>query len=97
MRCLFNQRNLFNIFQINCIYICDEKSWYFKFFKLKNGELNSKFLEKYIYYLNLYSTENFINEFLKEIQNELDEFNLAIYSENSKVDKIFWKGLGPYL
>ena len=81
----------------NCIYICDEKSWYFKFFKLKNGELNSKFLEKYIYYLNLYSTENFINEFLKEIQNELDEFNLAIYSENSKVDKMFWKGLGPYL
>ena len=81
----------------NCIYICDEQSWYFKFFKLKNGELNSKFLEKYIYYLNLYSTENFINEFLKEIQNELDEFNLAIYSENSKVDKMFWKGLGPYL
>ena len=81
----------------NCIYICDEKSWYFKFFKLKNGELNSKFLEKYIYYLNLYSTESFINEFLKEIQNELDEFNLAIYSENSKADKITWKGLGPYL
>jgi len=81
----------------DCIYICDEKSWYFKFFKLKNGELNSKFLEKYIYYLNLYSSENFINEFLKEIQNELDEFNLAIYSENSKADKITWKGLGPYL
>ena len=32
-----------------------------------------------------------------EIQNELDEFNLAIYSENSKADKITWKGLGPYL
>ena len=81
----------------NCIYICNEKSWYFKFFKLRNGELNSEFLERYIHYLNLYSNEEFINEFLKEIQNELDEFNLAIYSENSKVDKILWKGLGPYL
>ena len=81
----------------DCIYICNEKNWYFKFFKLQNGELNSKFLEKYIYYLNLYSNEEFINEFLKEIQNELNEFNLAIYSENSKADKIVWKGLGPYL
>ena len=81
----------------NCIYICNEKSWYFKFFKLQNGELNSEFLEKYIHYLNLYSNEEFINEFLKEIQNELNEFNLAIYSETSKVDKILWKGLGPYL
>ena len=81
----------------NCIYICNEKSWYFKFFKLQNGELNSEFLEKYIHYLNLYSNEEFINEFLKEIQNELNEFNLAIYSETSKVDKISWKGLGPYL
>ena len=81
----------------NCIYICNEKSWYFKFFKLQNGELNSEFLEKYIHYLNLYSNEEFINEFLKEIQNELDELNLAIYSENSKVDKVSWKGLGPYL
>jgi len=81
----------------NCIYICDEKDWYFKFFKLKNGQLNSNFLEKYIYFLKLYSSEHFINEFLDEIKNELDEFNLAIYLENSKTDKISWKGLGPYL
>ena len=80
-----------------CIYVCDEKKWYFKFFKLNNGELNFNFLEKYIYYLNLYSNENFINEFLKEIDNELKEFNLAVYSEISKVDKIIWKGLGSYL
>jgi hypothetical protein len=81
----------------NCIYICDDKSWYLKFFKLKNGQLNSNFLEKYIYYLELYSSDNFINEFLEEIKDELDTFNLSVYSENSKVDKISRKGLGPYL
>ncbi len=80
-----------------CIYICDEENWYFKFFKNKNGELNFNFLEKYIFYLNLYSSEEFINEFLKDTESELKEFNLAIYAEDSKADKIGWKGLGPYL
>ena len=81
----------------NCSYICDEKNWYFKFFKLKNGELNYEFLEKYIYYLKLYSNTNFIDEFLEEINLELKQFNLAVYSEDSKTDKMWRKGLGPYL
>ena len=81
----------------NCIYICEEYDWYFKFFKLKNGQLNFSFLEKYIYYLELYSSDKFINEFLVEINDELNNFNLSVYSETSKVDKISRKGLGPYL
>ena len=81
----------------NCIYICEDRDWYLKFFKLNNGQLNSIFLERYIYYLKLYSSDNFINEFLKEIKDELDIFNLSVYAENSKVDKISRKGLGPYL
>jgi len=81
----------------NCIYICQESDWYFKFFKLKNGELNSDFIEKYIYYLGLYSSDNFINEFLDENKKEIEKFNLLIYSENSKVDKIYREGLGPYI
>jgi hypothetical protein len=81
----------------NCIYICEEKEWYLKFFKLKNNQINSDFLEKYIYYLKLYSSEDFINEFLEEIKDELNTFNILVYSENSKVDKISRKGIGPYL
>ena len=80
-----------------CIYICEEKEWYLKFFKLKNNQINSNFLEKYIYYLELYSSDNFIKEFLEEIKDELDTFNISVYSENSKVDKISRKGIGPYL
>ena len=81
----------------NCIYICEERDWYFKFFKLKDGQLNPNFLEKYINYLKLYSSDSFIEEFLDEISDELNDFNLSIYAENSKVDKVSRKGLGPYL
>ena len=81
----------------NCIYICEDRDWYLKFLKSKNGQLNSIFLERYIYYLKLYSSDDFINDFLKEIKDELDIFNLSVYAENSKVDKISRKGLGPYL
>jgi hypothetical protein len=45
----------------------------------------------------LYSSDNFIKEFLEEIRDELDVFNISVYSENSKVDKISRKGIGPYL
>ena len=81
----------------NCIYICEESEWYFKFFKLKNGELNSNFIEKYVYYLGLYSSDDFINKFLEENNKEIQKFNLLVYSENSKVDKIYHEGLGPYI
>ena len=34
-----------------CSYLCEHKEWYFKFFKLDNGQINYDFVDKYIKYL----------------------------------------------
>jgi len=83
--------------QINCSYICEEKDWYIKFFKLNNGELNTKFIEKYIFYLKKYSNNEFIKKFLEENNKEIEKINYLIYSENSKADKVLWKGIAPFI
>ena len=83
--------------KINCIYICDQQSWYLKFLKSSKNKLNYNFIEKYTSYLSQYSDENFIRKFLDENKKEINSFNLAVYKENSKTDKISYKGIGPYL
>lgn len=83
--------------KINCLYICDQKNWYLKFLKSNNNEINYDFMEKYIYYLLQYSDENFIKKFLNDNKKEINSFNTAVYKENSKTDKILYKGIGPYL
>ena len=82
---------------VNCSYICEQNKWYLSFFKSKNNELNYNFIKKYIYYLNNYSDEEFIKNFLKKNKKDINFFNQAIYSENSKEDKIFYKGLAPFI
>jgi len=81
----------------NCIYICDEKEWYLKFFRSKTNELNYTFIKKYISYLLQYSNKKFVKQFLKDNKKNIDSFNQAIYKENSKTDQIFYKGIAPFL
>ena len=81
----------------NCIYICDEKEWYLKFFRSKTNGLNYNFIKKYIAYLFQYSSENFVQQFLKDNKKDIDNFNQAVYKENSKADQIFYKGIAPFL
>ena len=81
---------------VNCNFLCSHRSWYLKFLMNNNNQLNYVFLEKYIFYLKKYSEISFIQNFLEENDKDINRFNKAIYSEKSKVDKVFFKGLGYY-
>jgi len=83
--------------KVNCSFICDERNWYLKFFKLRNGELNTNFLKKYIFYLKKYSDEDFVKNFLKINKKQINKLNTLIYSENSKSDKGLWVGIAPFI
>ena len=83
--------------RIDCSYICDHEKWYLKFLKIDNDQLNSKFIEKYIYYLNFYSEPKFLEDFLKLYSKKLSEYNTAIYKDNSKTDKITRTGAGYFI
>ena len=83
--------------KINCSYLCEERNWYLKFLKLKNGDLNHAFIDKYIHYLKKYSSNSFVKNFLKANDKEIDRLNSLIYSENSKSDKVLWKGIAPFI
>ena len=83
--------------KINCSYLCEERDWYLKFFKLQNGELNYEFLEKYVFYLKKYSNSVFLKNFLNTNKKEIDRINKLIYSENSKSDRGLWKGISTFI
>ena len=83
--------------KINCSYICEERDWYLKFFKLQNGELNYEFIERYVYYLKEYSKPAFLKNFLNKNKKEIDRINTLIYSENSKSDRTLWKGISTFI
>ena len=76
--------------KIKCSYICAERDWYLKFFKLQNGELNYEFIKKY-------SNSRFIKSFLNKNKKEIDRINTLIYSENSRPDRSLWKGFSTFI
>ena len=82
---------------VECSYICDHKEWFYRFLKLENGELNYFFLEKYIKYLNEFSDEEFIKNFLDINSSELSNYNNAIYKDFPKSDKVNWVGAGFFV
>ena len=83
--------------KIACSFICSNKEWFLRFLKQENGELNNKFIKKYIEYLKKYSNEDFINNFLKKYNKDLSNYNLAIYKDYSKSDIVRWKGAGFFV
>tara|TARA_Y100000389_G_scaffold3743_1_gene3573 strand:- start:7054 stop:9618 length:2565 start_codon:yes stop_codon:yes gene_type:complete len=83
--------------KINCSFLCQERDWYNKFFKLQNGELNYKFIDKYVFYLKKYSNLNFLKDFLNKNKKEIDRINTLIYSEKSNPDRGLWKGISTFI
>jgi hypothetical protein len=83
--------------KISCSFICGHKEWYLRFLKNETGELNNKFITKYIKYLKEYSDENFVNNFLKKYEKDLSNYNLEIYKDYSKADRVRWKGAGFFV
>ena len=75
----------------NCSYICNGKEWYLKFLD------NENFLHIYKTKLTQLSSKEHINKFLNLNSEIIKFYNDQFLSENSKEDKIFYKGLGPYL
>ena len=67
------------------------KWWINKFFRKKNGELNHSFIEKYLSYLKIISSEDYIKNFLNERADDIKRINSHIYS-----DYFFYAGTREY-
>ena len=78
-------------------WVCKEKEWYLKFLRKKDASLNQEFIDSYLRYLKLYSSEGFLKKFNKKYQDEITAFNDAIYRDDSKRDVGFSKGLFDYI
>ncbi len=63
---------------IKCSYLCEEREWYLKFFKLQNGELNYEFLNRYVFYMKKYSNKDYLQNFLKKNKKEIKKINNLI-------------------
>tara|TARA_Y100000591_G_scaffold313585_1_gene319177 strand:- start:1332 stop:3518 length:2187 start_codon:yes stop_codon:yes gene_type:complete len=92
--------NLFNDFILldfldedntNCDWICKEKDWFLKFLN------NDEFLSSYKYMLKKISNRDLLNKFIDENSLKINFYNDQFLSETSKYDKVFRKGVGPYI
>ena len=81
----------------NCSFICDNKEWYLKFFYKKDKKLREEFIKIYFSTLNELANEDFLDDFFKKNEKELYKINNSIYAEFSKVDKITWIGVAPFV
>jgi len=75
----------------NCDWICIHRSWYLKFLE------NDEFLSHYKSILEKISKKTFIEKFLELNSKEINFYNSQFLSESSKSDKVFRKGVGPYV
>ena len=75
----------------NCSYICPEREWYLRF--LKNDEFKDIYLQK----LKEISSQKSIQDFYKVNLESINFYNDQFLSEESKKDKVFYKGLGLYI
>ena len=75
----------------DCSYICVGREWYLKFLK------NKQFLKIYKQSLKTLSSDPSMNKFISLNSEMINFYNNQFLSETSKDDKIFYKGVGPYL
>ena len=75
----------------NCDWICRQRVWYLKFLE------NDEFLSLYKAMLKKTSEKKFIENFLRLNSEKINYYNSQFLSETSKSDKMFRKGLGPYI
>ena len=81
----------------SCSWICEEKEWFLRFLIDENNNPREEFLKYYIKYLKKISSPEFINYFYKKYSSDINNLNKHFYSDFSKYDNIFWKGLFPYI
>ena len=83
--------------KVNCSWVCPNKEWFIRFFYKKDKSFREEFLLEYLKTLKYLTEKKFIDKFFENHADEIDLINDAIYAEFSKVDKISWKGLAPYV
>ena len=75
----------------NCSYICSERDWYLRFLK------NDNFKKLYFKKLKEISSPKLVKIFYKKNLDQINFYNEQFLSENSKKDRVFYKGLGLYI
>ena len=80
-----------------CIYLCRNQSWYLKFFYKNKNELREDFVRSYFSTLKEITSDKFLNNFFEKYDDEINLINESIYGDFSKVDKITWVGLAPFV
>ncbi len=75
----------------NCSYICPERNWYLRF--LKNENFKKLYFEK----LREISSLKLVKNFHQKNLDMINFYNNQFLSENSKKDRVFYKGLGLYI
>ena len=78
--------------KIKCGYACTHRNWYNLFFDKKN----INFLNRYINYMNLYTSDEYQQKVLDYSNTELQKINNFFYSEYQGSDRVFCKGMLPY-
>ena len=81
----------------NCSYICEEREWFLKFLKFENGKLNNEFIDLYLDALKRISTDDYLQKFKLEYQDDIDFYNDQLYSDISKTDRGYYKGIAPFI
>tara|TARA_B100002052_G_C15880717_1_gene599098 strand:+ start:13 stop:2622 length:2610 start_codon:yes stop_codon:yes gene_type:complete len=81
----------------SCLWICEEREWFLRFLLNENNNLREEFLNSYLKYLKKITSNDFLNNFEKKYYNEIKNLNKYFYSDFSRNDNIFWKGIFPYV
>ena len=77
---------------INCGYLCQHNEWLSLFFNKKN----KFFLERFLFELKYFSSDEFENKIEKNLENKINLINKFFYSEYQSADRVFYKGFLPY-
>jgi hypothetical protein len=75
-----------------CGFACVHAEWFKVFFDKKNVN----FLNKYLYYLEKFSSENYLKDINSIITSDLDPINKSLYASLAPSDRVFIKGFLPY-
>tara|TARA_B100001057_G_scaffold486520_1_gene567824 strand:- start:1087 stop:2484 length:1398 start_codon:yes stop_codon:yes gene_type:complete len=77
---------------INCGYLCGHNEWLKLFFDKKN----KFFLERFLFELKYFSSDEFEIKIENKLQNKINLINKFFYSEYQSADRVFYKGFLPY-
>ena len=79
-----------------CSYLCEEKQWFLRFLKKSDGNLNKEFIGLYLENLKEISSKKNVDLFKAKFSKKIKFYNEQFYSDISKSDKGYYKGIAPF-